>query len=111
MARPANAKITDWISFFDAVDQVRKTRNFTPLKKLLAKSRRTREKAVINATARFLSNELKLAPPWWAHHNLFLQRPYFVSGIENLKAIALLESDVEFRKNNIFVLGNFLNRT
>lgn len=110
MSRPAKANITDWVSFFDAVDEIRRTKIFTSLKKIAAKSRRTKEKSIINATARFLSKELKLEYPWWAQTPLFLKTPYFVSGIENLKATALLESDVEFRKNNIFVLANFLNR-
>jgi hypothetical protein len=41
---------------------------------------------------------------------LFLPDPWFVAGIENLKASALVESPVQFRRNNIFVLGNFLSR-
>jgi hypothetical protein len=110
MARPPQANVTDWVSFFNAVDEVRRTKTFLSLKKLLSKSRRTREKSLINSTARCLANELKLEYPWWARHILYLKEPYFVSGIENLKAAALQESDIEFRKNNIFVLNNFLVR-
>jgi hypothetical protein len=33
-----------------------------------------------------------------------------VSGVENLKAMALVESPAWFRRRNVFVLGNFLNR-
>lgn len=110
MARPAKAKVTDWISFFNAVDSDRKSKNFYELKRLYSKSRRTKERALINATARALSKELKINYPWWARYSIFLKEPYFVSGIENLKASALQESGIEFRKNNIFVLGNFLER-
>jgi len=39
-----------------------------------------------------------------------LPRPWFVSGIENLKASALQESPVRFRRRNLFVLSNFLSR-
>jgi hypothetical protein len=39
-----------------------------------------------------------------------LDSPWFVAGIENLKASALVESPVRFRKRNIFVLANFLER-
>ncbi|NCO37375.1 MAG: hypothetical protein COZ06_23865 [Armatimonadetes bacterium CG_4_10_14_3_um_filter_66_18] len=39
-----------------------------------------------------------------------LPEPWFVSGIENLKATALVESPTHFRKRRIFVLGNFLER-
>jgi len=50
------------------------------------------------------------APPWWANRPLVLAEPWFVSGMENLKATALVESPVQFRRNNVFVLGNFLSR-
>lgn len=110
MARPPKANVTDWVSFFNAVDSDRKSKNFCELKRLYSKSRRTRERALLNATARALSKELNLDYPWWARHNIFLQEPYFVSGIENLKASAIQESGIEFKKNNIFVLGNFLER-
>jgi hypothetical protein len=33
-----------------------------------------------------------------------------VAGRESLKAMALVESPVWFRRRNIFVLGNFLDR-
>ena len=39
-----------------------------------------------------------------------LDKPWFVSGFENLKSTALIESPLNFRKRNIFVLGNFLTR-
>lgn len=110
MARPPQAPVTDWVSFFNAVDEVRQSRHFGPLKKLYSKSRRTREKALLNATACRLAAELNIEPPWWAIRPLFLSEPYFVSGVENLKATALQESPAEFRQNNIFVLGNFLER-
>jgi hypothetical protein len=43
-------------------------------------------------------------------HPHALSEPWFVSGMENLKASALLESPLPFRRNNVFVLGNFLSR-
>lgn len=110
MGRPAKGVVTDWIDFFDAVDETRRSRNFSALKRLYSKSRRTREKALINATARFLADEQKVDYTWWSRKPIFLNEPYFVSGFDNLKASALLESNVEFRKNNIFVLANFLER-
>jgi hypothetical protein len=110
MARPPRANVTDWVIFFDAVDADRKSKSFVELKKLYSKSRRTKEKSLINATVRALAKELKIEYPWWARHILFLKEPYFVSGFENLKASAIQESGIEFRKNNIFVLNNFLVR-
>jgi len=50
-----------------------------------------------------------MAPPWCAGVPA-LPCPWFVAGIENLKASALVESPAWFRKRNIFVLGNFLSR-
>ncbi len=108
--RPPRRDLTDWVPFFDAVDEARRTRTFEALKRLYSRSRRTRERAVINATARALAQELDIPEPWWATRPQFLPAPYFVSGIENLKASALQESPTPFRQNNIFVLGNFLNR-
>ena len=39
-----------------------------------------------------------------------LDRPWFVSGYESVKASALIESPVPFRSRNVFVLANFLER-
>jgi hypothetical protein len=36
--------------------------------------------------------------------------PWFVSGMENINAIALVESPLQFRIRKIFVLENFLIR-
>ncbi len=54
--------------------------------------------------------ELDISVPDWASSFMWLKFPWFVSGIVHLKASAILESPVEFRGNNIFVLGNFLSR-
>lgn len=108
--RPATRGVTDWVQFFDAVDETRRSKSFSELKRVYSRSRRTRERALIHATARALAVELKLDPPWWAVRPQALPQPYFVAGVENLKASALLESPVMFRQNNIFVLSNFLQR-
>ena len=49
-------------------------------------------------------------PPDWSAGIGPLPRPWFVAGVENLKASALLESPVRFRRRNLFVLANFLSR-
>lgn len=110
VGKPPRMGVTDWREFFDAVDDVRRTRSFAPLKRLFSRSRRTREKALLNSTACALAAELGEQPPWWAVHALVLDEPWFVSGVENLKASALVESPIHFRRNNVFVLGNFLSR-
>jgi len=108
--KPPTQGVTDWVAFFDAVDEVRRSRQFTALKRLYSRSRRTRERALLNATACSLAAEMGDAPPWWAVRPLALAEPYFVADMENLKASALLESPIQFRRNNVFVLGNFLSR-
>jgi hypothetical protein len=108
--KPPRLGVTDWVTFFDAVDEVRRSRRFGSLKRLYSRSRRTRERALLNATACSLAAELGEPPPWWAMHPLVLADPWFVAGVENLKATALVESPLVFRRNNVFVLGNFLSR-
>ena len=70
----------------------------------------TRLLALLSATTETLCDELGLAHPWWTIAMPVLKQPWFVAEIENLKASALLESPIHFRKRNIFVLGNFLKR-
>ena len=48
--------------------------------------------------------------PAWCAQVGPMATPWFVSGMENLKAMALVESPAQFRKRNIFVLENFLVR-
>ncbi len=57
-----------------------------------------------------LSAECGRAPPAWCAGVPALVQPWFVAGIENLKAAALVESPVWFRQRNVFVLDNFLLR-
>lgn len=67
-------------------------------------------RALLASTVETLCDETGLAPPEWCEAIPTLPDPWFVSGMENLKAMALLESPVHFRKRNVFVLGNFLER-
>ena len=53
---------------------------------------------------------MKISPPKWAQSMTALNKPWFVSGMESLKASALLESPLGFRAKNIFVHENFLER-
>ncbi len=107
--RPPSKSVTHWAPFFDAVDEVRRSGKFESLGRL-ANSRLPRQRALAVATARALARELKVDFPPWASKPVVLKEPYFVAGVENLKATALIESPVSFRESLIFVLGNFLNR-
>lgn len=69
-----------------------------------------RVRALIASTVETLCDATGAPAPGWCGGIPPLPEPWFVSGIENLKAAALVESPVHFRKRKIFVLGNFLQR-
>jgi transcriptional regulator with XRE-family HTH domain len=69
-----------------------------------------RLQALCASTTEALCAEKALMPPPWCAGVAPLPAPWFVSGVENLKATALVESPARFRSRNIFVLGNFLSR-
>jgi len=66
--------------------------------------------ALLASTTEYLCDELGLATPAWLATVPACKTPWFVSGIESLKAIALAESPLRFRIRKIFVLENFLSR-
>lgn len=98
------------IHLMDWVDEVRRSRDpylllFPPVANLDEKL-----KSLMASIALQLSEELAMSPPAWATKIHFLPKPWFVSGVESLKAFSLLESPWAFRRNNIFVQENFLKR-
>lgn len=70
----------------------------------------TRMDALLASTAEALCDELKQEPPSWLALVPACEEPYFVSGMENLKAIAVVQSPLRFRIRKIFVMENFLSR-
>jgi hypothetical protein len=66
--------------------------------------------ALIASTVDYLCRELKITAPSWLSSVPACKDPWFVSGMEDLKAIALVESPLPFRLRKIFVLENFLSR-
>ena len=66
--------------------------------------------ALIASTVEYLCDELGIKVPDWVLKAPPCKDPWFVSGIENLKAITIVESPVYFRRRKIFVLENFLSR-
>lgn len=66
--------------------------------------------ALLAATVEALCADQSIPIPWWCGGVGVLPEPWFVAGIENLKAIALVESPAPYRRRNIFVLANFLTR-
>ncbi len=69
-----------------------------------------RLQALCASTVEALCAEKHMQAPAWCSGAPPLAHPWFVAGIENLKAMALVESPAWFRSRNIFVLGNFLKR-
>ena len=66
--------------------------------------------AILASTAESLCDEMNLPVPVWLEEISACREPYFVSGLENLKAAAIVQSPLRFRIRKIFVLENFLSR-
>jgi hypothetical protein len=66
--------------------------------------------ALLAATAEQLCHELKLAVSPWIQAVPAVREPWVVSGLENLKAISLVEGPLPFRLRKLFVLQNFRAR-
>ena len=49
-------------------------------------------------------------PPWVDEPHRFLSKPFLAGGLEDLKAILLVESPLAFRRRQIFVSANALSR-
>lgn len=69
-----------------------------------------RLEALLASTVETLCEEAGVLVPGWVWGVSRLGRPWFVSGVESLKALALVHSPPQFRKRNLFVLDNFLHR-
>ncbi len=66
--------------------------------------------AVLASVIETLCDESDIRVPEWVAAVPACREPYFMSGVESLKAIALVESPVRFRLRKIFVLENALSR-
>jgi hypothetical protein len=105
------ARDGDWrIHFFNFVDAFRKTKDINLIAKPPTKKLGVKEQTLLASIVFDLCIELDIETPEWALAKVPLKEPWFVSGVENLKAMAIVESPVAFRRNNIFVLENFLAR-
>ena len=98
------------IHFFDFVDAFRRN----PREELILRPPTVSLKpplmVLLTSTVETLCDEAGLSHPFWCTGVEPLAQPWFPSETENLKAMALIESPVHFRKRNIFVLKNFLER-
>lgn len=67
--------------------------------------------AYLAAVVETLCRETALRPPLWTEKpEYFLVKPWFAGGLEDLKAILLVESPVPFRRRNLFVTENAMTR-
>jgi hypothetical protein len=98
------------IHFMDLVDEFRRT--LDPQLFLLAPPDKfpRQLRALLASIVLQLCEENAIDPPSWSRKMYFLEKPWFVSGMQSLKASALVESPLAFRRNNIFVHDNFLMR-
>ena len=98
------------VHFMDLVDEFRRT--LDPRLILLPphSSLDIRLQALLASIVSALCQELNMEIPDWAERRCYLHSPWFVSEMESLKACALSESPLAFRRNNIFVQDNFLSR-
>ncbi len=97
------------IPFFNFVDDFRRIKDLSMVVEPLEPGH-PRFDALLSSTIEYLCDECRLETPDWVWETPSLKEPWFVSGIENLKALTIVESPVFFRRRNIFVLENFLSR-
>lgn len=97
------------IFLMDFVDDFRHTKNPAAIADPIRPTSQPID-AMLASVAEYLCDELGVNSPEWLATVPACATPWFVSGIENLKAIALVESPLRFRIRKIFVLDNFLSR-
>ncbi len=97
------------IHLMDFVDDFRYYKDLSALTDPL-EGPQDRWTALLASVAETLSREVGAEPPPWTASVPASKDPWFVSGMENLKAIALAESPLPFRIRKIFVTANFLSR-
>lgn len=98
------------IHLFDSVDAFRRGPDPCLIRAAPVDELHPRLRALIASTVEAVCAEFSCPLPGWCRGVGALENPWFVAGVENLKASALVESPVRFRKRNIFVLANFLER-
>ncbi len=95
--------------FYDFVDEFRRSRN---VEMFIEPFELNDDKidALLASTVEKLCDELNIETPEWIKQIPACKEPYFVSGIENLKAISIVQSPLKFKVRNVFVTENFLIR-
>ena len=97
------------IPFMEFVDDFRRTQSPQLIEESFGFSNE-RFDSLLASTIEYLCDEIGMETPNWTWDIPACKAPWFVSGYENLKAIAIAESPAFFRRRKIFVLDNFLSR-
>lgn len=95
--------------FYDFVDDFRRNRDIAMIAEPF-ESGDEKTDALLASTVEKLCDELKIEIPEWINEIPSCKEPFFVSGVENLKAISIVQSPLRFKARNIFVMENFLSR-
>ena len=98
------------LHLFDFVDAFRRAPAARAVERSPSLRTPPRLMALMAAVVERLCGERGLPVPLWCGGVRPLPEPWFVSGVENLKAAALLESPPEFRRRGVFVMSGFLDR-
>ncbi|MBI4924646.1 MAG: hypothetical protein HY843_01865 [Bdellovibrio sp.] len=100
----------DWsIAYMDFVDRFRKYPSYHLIKQEPPRKNK-KMYALLQSICIELLQEADIPLHGWVCKNSYLKSPWFVSGMKSFYAMAIVGSPVAFRKNNIFVIDNFLER-
>jgi hypothetical protein len=108
-ARIANERKWWAIHLMNFVDDFRRVKDPRAIEEPF-RPRGRKMDALWAATVESLCDELGIEPPSWLEEIPECDGPWFVSGLERLKAITIVQSPLRFRMRKIFVLENFLSR-
>ena len=97
------------IPLMDFVDDFRRQKDVAAVKQPFSLDNE-RQDAVLASVIETLCDEMNLEVPDWLAAVPPCREPYFMAGMESLKAIAIVESPLRFRIRKIFVMENFLSR-
>jgi hypothetical protein len=97
------------IYFYDFVDDFRFHKNIEAISEKFTFDNNKFD-ALLASTVESLCQEMNLQIPDWTKDIPPCDEPFFVSGFENLKATAIVESPLPFRIRKIFVTSSFLQR-
>jgi len=96
------------IAVGDILLHINRTRSFAGV--VPAEPCEDKRRALIASTLNHLSLSMGIECPTWAKAAYSLPEPWFPSGLVSMRAMALLQSPISFRRNGIFVTNEFFAR-